>query len=261
MALSSEYSRTGLRVKTIRELLKIKSAQQLGEIIMEANDKLNEVFGMQLVKLPKHIKKRAGRTSGTQATQTTQAALATQQEAGTSQADYSKEAKDAFSADSFYILRNTLPDKYLRQISSEAIENRETAYRGVVYIIVSLIAFSGGSLEGPALTRHLNALELDQKLKQTSLLSIEDTLKVMQKQMYIEKETINVEGDHSHQFIKYQLGRRALREFTTEGLMKQCAEIMKDSFTEMTTAQLKSQFKHTALLSSSDIISLPSSAV
>lgn len=227
-------------------MLKIKSVMDLNMVIPLANAKLMDVFGMQLVKLPKFSKKGVP-AAPTQSTQTS----GTQTPAQT--------GKDAaFSADSIYILQNILPDSYRECIMEESTENRETGYMGVVSIVVSILAFSGGSLEGPALTRHLGALDLDQKLKMTSLHSVDDVLKLMLKQMYIEKETRTVEGEQNQQFVRYHLGRRASREFTKEGLVEQCQTIMKERYTESTNVQLLSQFKHTDILSVSEIPSMTS---
>lgn len=227
-------------------MLKIKSVQDLNIIIPLANTKLMDIFGMQLVKLAKFSKKGVP-VPPTQSIQT----LGTQTP--------SQAGKDAaFSADSIYILQNVLPDSYRACIMEDSVENRETGYMGVVSIVVSILAFSGGSLEGPALTRHLGALDLDQKLKMTSLHSVEDVLKSMVKQMYIEKETRTVEGEQNQQFIRYHLGRRASREFTKEGLVELCQKIMKDRYTESTNVQLLSQFKHTDILSVSEIPSISS---
>lgn len=255
MALSSEYSRKGLRVKLIREVLKIKSVGELGMVISLANGKLNSIFGMELVKLPKVIKK--GPTGQPiQSTQSTQAPSNTQIEGASFQADGGQ--KDTFSADSIYILKSVLPEEYREKISESAVESRETGYMGFVAIIVSIIAFSGGSIEGPVLTRHTGAVGLDQKLKQTSMQSVEDALKLMQKHLYIEKETKNIEGEQKRQLVKYHLGRRAIREFTKEGLMKHCQQVMKNDYNDGTKAQLDSQLKRTGVLPEAEIVGLPS---
>lgn len=241
----------------IREILKIKSSSELSDVITEANTKLFQTFGMRLVKLPKHVKKSTTGSAPQTATQATQATQAMTQ--GNPDGSASQAEKDtSFSADSIYILQNALPYSYREQISAEAVENRETGYMGMVSIVVSIIAFSGGTLEGPVLTRYLSVLGLDQKLKQTSLVSIDDSLKLMQKHMYIEKESRTIEGDQNRQFIKYHLGRRAVREFTKEGLVKQCQNVMEDAFLESTSTQLESQFKHTGILAAADIPQLPS---
>lgn len=248
--MSVEYARVGLRVKTVKEITGLRTGNEIASVITAANEKLANIFGMKLVRLPKIIKKADMAKSASGVTQV--------KKESTSLIGNDTPKTAMFSADSIYVLQNCLPEKYIKVISENAPHNRETGYMGVVAIVVSLIAASGGMLEGQTLTRYLNTLNLDQKLKSTSLVSQEDVLKLLVKHMYIEKEVTVVNAERKGiEFVKYTLGKRSLREFSRESLVKLCKVIMKDLFTETTEEQLQAQLKHTELLNADEIPQIP----
>ncbi|KAF7501884.1 hypothetical protein DV113_000018 [Geotrichum candidum] len=250
LALSVEYARVGLRVKTIKEITDLRTTSEIAAVIMAANEKLINIFGMKLVRLPKILKKADAAKAASEAMQVKQESL--------TPTDTPKNSM--FSADSIYVLQNCLPEKYIKVISNNAPHNRETGYMGVVAIVVSLIAFSGGMLEGQVLTRYLNALNLEEKIKSTSLISLENTFKLLVKHMYIEKEVTVVNAERKGiEFVKYTLGKRALREFTQDSMIKLCEMIMKNEFTDITEDQVKAQLKHTALMPEDMIPQIPAS--
>lgn len=254
LALSSEYARSGLKAKYIRDTLEIKSSGDLTQIVGLANEKLDLVFGMRLIRLPGKASKTAKGPQGTQATSATQAATPATQNSG-NQAEGATQTVRAstFSADTVFILQSVLPDAFRNTISEQSLDSYDSKYMGVVTLLVSIISFSGGSLEEPVLLRYVKDLGLEQMLKATSLQSVEDALKIMQKHMYIEKESSTVRGDQMRKFVKYHLGRRAIREFSRESLIMQCQAIMGESFNDSMVEQLESVFEHCGILSAADI--------
>lgn len=225
MALSYEVSRVGLRVKHIKEVLKVKSSS-IPRLVEDANTKLRAIFGMQLTVMPKLTKG-----------------------AGEEQPVASTMKGIQVVADSILILQNILPSPYTEILAELAPVNKSSLYMGVVGLVVSIVAFSGGHIEAPVLMRHLNTLDLGSKLSSTSFQSIENMLKLMTRQFYLERTSTVSRADHSDEYVVYRLGRRSLREFSKEHLLKLCQTVMGDQFSETRSDEITGQFKYTGLVS------------
>ncbi|KAF1832887.1 MAGE-domain-containing protein [Decorospora gaudefroyi] len=197
-ALSCEHSRKPIKRQDINEKVLGSHSRLFKEVFAQANSQLMDVFGMQLVELPKAEKvtlrqKRAAAASESQSKST-----------------------------SIWVLQTILPEQYrIPEIIGpsrpldEGKVNREDAYVGLYTMAIALITISGGTIPEGKLDRALRRMNADQT---TPVGTKDRTLAAMVKDGYIVKIKDPSAGDETIDYIvgprgKVEVGREGVGQF------------------------------------------------
>ncbi|EDU39598.1 MAGE-domain-containing protein [Pyrenophora tritici-repentis] len=195
-ALSCEHSRKPLKRQEINEKVLGSHARHFKEVFTEANRQLMDVFGMQLVELPKQERvtlrqKRAAAASESQSKST-----------------------------SIWVLQTILPDQYrIPEIIGpsrpldDGLINVEDSYVALYTTVIAFIIISGGIIPEGKLDRALRRMNADQT---TPLGTKDKTLAAMVKDGYIVKVK-DVSGG-TEETIDYIVGPRGKVEVGGEGV-------------------------------------------
>lgn len=154
----------------------------------------------------------------------------------------------SYVSNDMFILKSTLPPEYL-DIVSQYMPESEKVFRGLVSIVISLIALRSGELNKGDMDNIFSEMKLNEYLQRTNFGggSMDLILKQMQSKFYIEKETKKITDatGQSREFIKYSLGKRAKSEFSQDGIIQMCKSLLGDAFNDEILEQVKSQLKKT----------------
>ncbi|KAF2502860.1 MAGE-domain-containing protein [Lophium mytilinum] len=192
-ALSCEYARVPLRRQDISTKVLGSRSRAFRKVFDEAQDMLQDIFGMELVELEKKEKVTISQKRAAQMSQ------------------------NASKSSGQWILKTVLPKKYLndpRILSpprAPTIE-AEAQYVGLYSMVVSLILLAGGTLPEAKLDRYLKRLNADQS---TPLDKTDKVLARMGKDGYIIKVKESQGGEES---IDYVVGPRGKAEVGAEGV-------------------------------------------
>lgn len=238
MALSCQQARVPVKRETVyKEILETRGegrSRQLAvfkQVLERAQRKLRMYFGMELVpfparEIPLEAQKLEARSKSTKASQ--QASNIKKEKNVENQKE--KEKEDAFA------LVCLLPSTY-REVVCEPVSTKERTYMGYVTLIVSLIVFSGGTLNKMVLLEYLKRLNVPD---QTSLGTIDNIFSQMRKNGYILTHVIQV-GDTTRTILS--LAPRAKVEFgNMEGMLGFYKETVGDEFSESQEEKLKIRF-------------------
>ncbi|KAJ4361882.1 hypothetical protein N0V83_010823 [Neocucurbitaria cava] len=194
-ALSCEYSRKPIKRQDVNEKVLGSHARLFKEVFSRANSELMEVFGMQMVELPK-----ADRITVRQK----RAAAASDSQSKTS---------------SIWVLQTILPEQYRlpeiigpSRVLEEGEINREDAYVGLYTMAITLITISGGIMPEAKLDRQLRRLNADQT---TPLGTKDKTLATMIKDGYIVRIKDSSSGEET---VDYIVGPRGKVEVGRDGV-------------------------------------------
>ncbi|KAH7070701.1 MAGE family-domain-containing protein [Paraphoma chrysanthemicola] len=193
-AISCEYSRKPIKRQDINEKVLGSHTRMFKEVFARANSELMEVFGMQMMELPK-----AERVTVRQK----RAAAASQSQSATT---------------SLWVLQTILPEQYRipeiigpsRPGADDEI-NREDAYVGLYTMVIALITISGGRIPEGKLDRAFRRMNADQS---TPLGNKDKTLATMAKDGYI----ASVKEEEAVDYIvgprgKVEIGREGFANF------------------------------------------------
>ncbi|KAH7371648.1 MAGE family-domain-containing protein [Pyrenochaeta sp. MPI-SDFR-AT-0127] len=194
-ALSCEYARKPIKRQDINEKVLGSHTRLFKEVFSSANSQLMEVFGMQMVELPK-----ADRVTIRQK----RAAAASDSQSKTS---------------SIWILQTILPEQYRipevigpsRPIE-EGLINKEDSYVGLYTTAIALITISGGMIAEGKLDRALRRMNADQS---TPIGNKDKTLATMVKDGYIVKVKDSSSGEET---VDYIVGPRGKVEVGRDGV-------------------------------------------
>ncbi|KAH3996183.1 hypothetical protein HBH98_116570 [Parastagonospora nodorum] len=195
-ALSCEHSRKPIKRQDINEKVLGSHTRLFKEVFSRANAELMDVFGMQMVELPKAERvtmrqKRAANASNSQST-----------------------------SSSLWVLQTILPEQYRipeiigpsRPMPTDEI-NREDSYVGLYTLAIALITISGGRIPEGKLDRSLRRMNADQT---TPLGTKDKTLALMVKDGYI----VKLKDDTTDDAIDYIVGPRGKVEVGRDGFAK-----------------------------------------
>ncbi|CAO2653278.1 Nn.00g026890.m01.CDS01 [Neocucurbitaria sp. VM-36] len=194
-ALSCEYSRKPIKRQDVNEKVLGSHARLFKEVFARANSELMEVFGMQMVELPK-----ADRVTMRQK----RAAAASDSQSKTS---------------NVWVLQTILPEQYRiseiigpSRLLDEGEINREDAYVGLYTMAIALITISGGMIPEGKLDRALRRLNADQT---TPIGTKDKTLATMIRDGYIVRIKDSSSGEET---IDYIVGPRGKVEVGRDGV-------------------------------------------
>ncbi|KAH8719155.1 MAGE family-domain-containing protein [Phaeosphaeriaceae sp. PMI808] len=193
-ALSCEHSRKPIKRQDINEKVLGSHTRLFKDVFGRANSELMNVFGMQLVELPK-----AERVTMRQK----RAAAASESQSKSS---------------SLWVLQTILPEQYRipdiigpsRPLPEDKI-NREDSYVGLYTMVIALITISGGMISEGKLDRAFRRMDVD---RSTPLGTKDKTLALMVKDGYIVRVKDSSTGDET---IEYIVGPRGKVEVGQEG--------------------------------------------
>ncbi|ENI09577.1 hypothetical protein COCC4DRAFT_30265 [Bipolaris maydis ATCC 48331] len=202
-ALSCEHSRRPIKRQDINEKVLGSQTRLFKQVFAQANSQLMDVFGMQLVELPK-----AERVTLRQKRAAAAASLASDSQA---------------KSTSVWVLQSILPSQYrIPEIvgPSRPLEhgmpNKEDAYVGLYTLTIALITISGGMMPEGKLDRALRRMNAEQT---TPVGSKDKAIAAMVKDGYIVrvKETSGA-GDETVDYIvgprgKVEVGRDGVAQF------------------------------------------------
>ncbi|KAH9859714.1 hypothetical protein IAQ61_011495 [Plenodomus lingam] len=195
-ALACEYSRKPIKRQDINEKVLGSHTRLFKEVFQQANTDLMEVFGMQMIELPK-----ADRVTMRQK----RAAAASESQSKSS---------------SMWVLQSILPEEYRipeiigpSQPLEEGTLNREDSYVGLYTMVIALITISGGIMPEGKLDRALRRMNADQS---TPIGNKDKTLAAMVKDGYIVKVKEAAPGQD--ETIDYIVGPRGKVEVGREGV-------------------------------------------
>lgn len=237
LALSSEYARKPLRKTEISELLKSSSAngrsRDFKPIFNGAQKTLRDIFGMELVDLPKTEKIDMNTRRKVASQKATQAATqkSKTQDIDALDSQGRKSTKDPISSANNWILVSTLPDAY--KVRQELLvpamapdQDTEAIYTAICNIIVAILYLhtpSGGKdeestepISDTRLLRHLQRLGLREfaPTGPGGSENIDKLFKRLESEGYITKRKDNSTGE---ELIEYVVGPRGKREIGREG--------------------------------------------
>lgn len=197
-ALACEHSRKPIKRQDINEKVLGSYTRLFREVFQQANNDLMEVFGMQMVELPK-----ADRVTMRQK----RAAAASESQSKSS---------------SMWILQSILPDEYRlaeiigpSQPLEEGVLNKEDSYVGLYTMVIALITISGGIMPEGKLDRALRRMNADQS---TPIGNKDKTLATMAKDGYIVKVKEAAAGQD--ETVDYIVGPRGKVEVGREGVAR-----------------------------------------
>ncbi|KAL6703829.1 hypothetical protein ACN47E_009048 [Coniothyrium glycines] len=194
--LACEHSRKPIKRQDINEKVLGSHTRLFKEVFLRANNDLMEVFGMQLVELPKADRvtvrqKRAAAVSDSQS-----------------------------KSSGMWVVQSILPEQYRipeiigpsRPLEEDVI-NREDSYVGLYTMAIALITISGGMMPEGKLDRALRRMNADQT---TPLGTKEKTLAAMIKDGYIVKVKESRAGEE--ETVDYIVGPRGKVEVGRGGV-------------------------------------------
>ncbi|XP_014554228.1 hypothetical protein COCVIDRAFT_17985 [Bipolaris victoriae FI3] len=202
-ALSCEHSRRPIKRQDINEKVLGAQTRLFKQVFAEANSQLMDVFGMQLVELPK-----AERVTLRQKRAAAAASLASDSQS---------------KSTSVWVLQSILPSQYrIPEIVGpsrpleQGMPNKEDAYVGLYTLTIALITISGGMMPEGKLDRALRRMNAEQT---TPVGSKDKAIAAMVKDGYIVrvKETSGA-GDETVDYIvgprgKVEVGRDGVAQF------------------------------------------------
>ncbi|USP78664.1 Non-structural maintenance of chromosome element 3 [Curvularia clavata] len=204
-ALSCEHSRRPIKRQDINEKAAVLGSHTrlFKQVFAQANSQLMDVFGMQLVELPK-----AERVTLRQKRAAAAASLASDSQA---------------KSTSVWVLQSVLPSQYRTpeiigpsRSLEEGLMNKEDAYVGLYTLVIALITISGGIIPEGKLDRALRRMNAEQT---TPVGNKDKVLAAMTKDGYIVrvKETSGA-GDETVDYIvgprgKVEVGRDGVAQF------------------------------------------------
>lgn len=281
MAIATQVTRLPLKVEKIRSELDYHKPrpQEFTRILEKADYILNTIFGMRLVKIPPATKdESSAKTGSKRKAAEIDASQATQN--GDSQAAVKK--ANVLRSDVF-IVQSTLPTRY-KNLVSYALPRRESIYSGFLITILSLIILRGGSIELseleslftqlvgpetfvdqlnftlPSKPSHHRATIVSSTTAALSgaggselfnIQNLDDVLKLMLKQGYIEKETKRgiTGGADTREFVNISVGRRAKCEISLPTVLRIVRALLgKENFNENIEKQVRDQCRHSGIL-------------
>ncbi|KTW31473.1 hypothetical protein T552_00116 [Pneumocystis carinii B80] len=210
LALAFEHNRTPIKREDISKKVLLPSYSRSFAIVFEkTQEKLRNVFGMELVELPyknnyKHIS-----TSHLRRSQNSQ-------------------THNSFSMthlNKSWILCSILDPKY-SDLIFEVPTIKESVFSGIVMTILSILIMNGGEISSELLIKYLSQLQMD---KDTSIGSLDKTLKEMVKKGYLEKIKDDITSTNEEKGYIYLLGPRGKTEIDPESLTAFIKKIQGDT--------------------------------
>ncbi|EMR10506.1 hypothetical protein PNEG_01218 [Pneumocystis murina B123] len=211
LALALEHNRTPIKKEDISKKVLLPSHSRSFAIVFEkTQEKLRNVFGMELVELPyknncKHIS-----TSHLRKNQNFQ-------------------THNPFSIahlNKSWILCSILDPKY-SDLIFEVPTIKEGIFSGIVMTILSILIMNGGEISNELLIRYLSQLQMD---NDTSIGNLDKTLKEMVKKGYLERIKDDItsanEGEKNYTYL---LGPRGKTEIDPESLTTFIKKIQGDA--------------------------------
>lgn len=197
LALACEYSRTPIRRAEITAMVLGLHSRSFRSVFADAQEKLQEVFGMEMVELP---------AKGKVTIQQRRSAAQTKNEKGAG----------AEKGTGMWVLVSRLPEKY-RSPAIVAPPNvptstTEAQYVGLYSFVVSVIALSNSALQEGKLERYLTRVNANES---TPIDRTDKLLARMAREGYIQKM---VEGNGEEQTVEYVVGPRGKVEIGVEGV-------------------------------------------
>ncbi|KAF1919218.1 MAGE family-domain-containing protein [Ampelomyces quisqualis] len=197
-ALSCEYARKPLKRQDMNEKVLGSHTRLFKDVLNRANAELMDVFGMQIVELPKAEKvtmrqKRAAAASESQS-----------------------------KSSSLWILQTMLPEQYRmpevigpsHTVAEDEI-SREDSYVGLYTMVIALITISGGIMAEGKLDRALRRMNAD---SHTPVGTKDKALALMAKDGYITRVKEATHGDETTEYVvgprgKVEVGREGFAQF------------------------------------------------
>lgn len=217
LALASEYTRTPIRRTDITQKALGTAAKQFKDIFAGAQEVLRDTFGMELVELP--MRDAATRTNLTArraaaAKITSDKAAASANGAGGGSGGAAPPSTAGANASSKqYVLTTLLPTTMREPEIMVPHGQRESAYTGLVTLVVCIVYLSGCVISQAALMRQLRRMNADEY---AAVDKTEKVLGMMQRQNYLIRVKDNAGDETSYD---YHLGPRAKVEIGEEGVL------------------------------------------
>lgn len=285
MALATQITRLPLKVEKIRAELDYHKPrpQELAKILEKVDYILNTIFGVRLVKIPPAPKEESSKVgSKRKAAEIDAPTQDGGESASTQQANGTAKKANVLRSDIF-LVQSTLPTRY-KNLVSYTLPRRESTYSGFLITIITLIILRGGIIErseleslftqliGPdtfveQLTFNLPskpshhrstiissttaALSGNGGSELYNIQNLDDVLKLMIKQGYIEKETKRgiTGGADTREFINIWLGRRTKCEISVQTVLRIVRALLgKENFNETIEKQVRDQCSHSGIL-------------
>ncbi|KAI0391721.1 MAGE-domain-containing protein [Xylariaceae sp. FL0594] len=203
-ALACEYARIPIKRDGIRDKVLGTHARSFKRVFEAAQEKLQVVFGMQMVELPVREKRT----------------LKEKQKA-------IKRSDKAPASSRQYVLISFLPKEYRSQsiIGPSRIPSMadEAAYVGFYTLIITLITLSGGELSDMKLKRYLTRLNASQNLPMDKT---ENVLQKLVRQGYLDRVVEKVEGEEDT--VTWCVGPRGKVEITPHNMAQVITEIWRE---------------------------------
>ncbi|KAF1935079.1 MAGE-domain-containing protein [Clathrospora elynae] len=197
-ALSCEHSRKPIKRPDINEKVLGSHARMFKEVFAHANAQLMDIFGTQLVELPKAEK------------------VTLRQKRDAAKSDSQSKST------SIWVLQTIMPEQYRlpgvvgpsRPLEEGQI-NREDSYVGLYTMTIAMITIAGGMIPEGKLDRALRRMNADQT---TPLGTKDKTLAAMVKDGYIVKVKDSSSGEETVDYIvgprgKVEVGRDGVAQF------------------------------------------------
>ncbi|KAG2232214.1 hypothetical protein INT48_003904 [Thamnidium elegans] len=218
-ALSHEFNRKLMKREEIMKIINPDNKKISYNAILErVRLKLNHVFGMDLVELPKgKERKNQSQTQMKRSEQTQQAESSTQAAESATQADIERTGTSGT-----YVLRYNMKKQYRTKeiITQSADEYKQT---GILYIILGLIFLNSQSMTSPDLYEHLNRLKVTKTKSEFG--DREELLNSFQRNHYLKKSK---RPDTSGDEIEYDFtwGPRAKLEIPPQNMVNFLLEVI-----------------------------------
>ncbi|PNS20085.1 hypothetical protein CAC42_5535 [Sphaceloma murrayae] len=229
LALACEYTRAPLRRSDINSKVLESRKGSFKTIFAAAQQRLREVFGMELVELPvrdkitMQQKKQEALRESREATRRAEAA-AKQREAGRKPTQSQSESQTSAKSNA-WILSTILPEEFrtpdILPPPAAPTTETESQYIALSSFIVSVIMLSGGTLAETKLERYLTRANVNETTPFTNSIAFnaldktEKLVKKMEKDGLIIKVKDNSSGDET---IEYVLGPRGKLEIGVKGV-------------------------------------------
>ncbi|KAG4300768.1 hypothetical protein PCANB_002873 [Pneumocystis canis] len=200
LILALEHTRTPIKKEDIAKKVLLPShSRSFAIVFKKTQEKLRNIFGMELVELPcknryKHMSTFQLRRNNNSQTQT---------------------SSSATQSNKSWILCSILDPKYSNLIF-ETPTIKESVFSGIVMIILSFIVMNNGIISEELLKKHLSHLQIDNNIPNGDL---DKTLKEMVKKGYIERiEEDTTSMSEKEKSYAYFLGQRGKTEIDSQRL-------------------------------------------
>ncbi|KAK9479067.1 MAGE family-domain-containing protein [Lipomyces japonicus] len=185
LALKQATSDLPLRRSHINEqVIEPTERRSFNAVFEEAQERLKEKLGMELVKLPERAVPKNGIV----------------------QKRKKHQVKKQASANQAYIIRSLLPQQYRDLPVLQPVNDNDSIFAGIAMTVCSLILLSGGSMAESSLKKNLRTLGVENRTPVGGE-STENILKDLVKKEYVER--MREDGGTGESIWEYTIGPRA----------------------------------------------------